>query len=299
MLYSLQAGRAAAAILVMLFHLNGLFNSGKYWQGSPFGRVFDFGHSGVMFFFVLSGFIIAHVHARDLNCPGRVLPYLFNRFRRVYPIYWCVLAPVVAVFILFPGFGTGAERDPLVILSSITLLHFTDATTLAVAWTLYHEVLFYSLFAIAIINRQVGFALLIAWIALSAVVCDGFLFALVHVDFGMGMAAAWAVRRFRIPVAAVLALVGVLAFLVTGWDEIYGEALTPNQSALGYGIASTLIILGTVELERSGRLNVNNAWRMLGDASYVLYLIHYPLLSFLAKLFVRLPIPVFVAYALR
>jgi peptidoglycan/LPS O-acetylase OafA/YrhL len=40
-----------------------------------------------------------------------------------------------------------------------------------------------------------------------------------------------------------------------------------------------------VEAERQGRVTTPSSLRLLGDASYALYLIHYPLLSILARIF--------------
>jgi peptidoglycan/LPS O-acetylase OafA/YrhL len=75
MLKSLQACRAAAAILVVLYHTShGIFRLPRYFEHKPFGPVFDFGFAGVDFFFVLSGFIMMHVHAADIGRPSAIGP---------------------------------------------------------------------------------------------------------------------------------------------------------------------------------------------------------------------------------
>jgi peptidoglycan/LPS O-acetylase OafA/YrhL len=51
-----------------------------------------------------------------------------------------------------------------------------------------------------------------------------------------------------------------------------------------FGVASTMIVLGLVELERSGRMRVPGWLVLLGDASYAIYLVHFLALSLLAKL---------------
>lgn len=55
---ALQAGRGFAALIVLLFHNALIFASDKYWNNEFYNGIFGFGHSGVEFFFVLSGFII-------------------------------------------------------------------------------------------------------------------------------------------------------------------------------------------------------------------------------------------------
>ena len=80
MLRSLQACRAVAALLVVLFHASvGIFNLPKYFGCKPFGPVFDFGFVGVDFFFVLSGFIMVYVHAADFGQPRALGAYFWKR----------------------------------------------------------------------------------------------------------------------------------------------------------------------------------------------------------------------------
>ncbi len=298
MLYCLQGGRALAALIVVLYHLGVIFASDKYWGVSPLGDVFAFGHAGVYFFFVLSGFIIAYVHARDLGVRERLRPYLASRARRIYPIYWLVLAPLLAVYAIFPGFGVGYEREPLVIFSSITLLHFTSPTVLAVAWTLYYEVLFYLLFAIAIVSRRAGIALLVVWQLASLLLPNGFLLATLNLLFGAGMLAAWLVGRRAVPAPMLVAAAGVVIFTAAGIDEDYGSIVRPGLRVFVYGLGSFLAVIGAVELERQAKLSIAPFWRRLGDASYVLYLIHYPLISLLARLLLHVPIAPLLSYVL-
>ena len=48
-LRSLQAGRAVAALLVVLFHASGsICAAPKYFDSRPFGRIFDFGYAGAL-----------------------------------------------------------------------------------------------------------------------------------------------------------------------------------------------------------------------------------------------------------
>src|SRR3954454_3990840 len=89
---SLQGLRGVAALLVLLAHSSTIAGSGKYLDHDPTHGLFLFGSSGVYLFFVLSGFIIAHVHADDVGRPGAAGRYLWRRFARIYPFYWVVLA---------------------------------------------------------------------------------------------------------------------------------------------------------------------------------------------------------------
>ena len=60
------------------------------------------GWYGVDLFFVLSGFIICHVHWNDIGRPEQVRSYFWKRFVRIYPTYWVALALFVLLFLFSP-----------------------------------------------------------------------------------------------------------------------------------------------------------------------------------------------------
>ena len=56
---SLELGRGVAAVLVLMYHVDKFyFSSSVYFHNELFAGIFKFGHAGVEFFFVLSGFIM-------------------------------------------------------------------------------------------------------------------------------------------------------------------------------------------------------------------------------------------------
>lgn len=294
---TLQAGRAIASLLVVLFHTGGgIFALEKYWGQDPVHHFFDFGHAGVEFFFVLSGFIIFHIHWSDINQPHRFPSYVRKRFYRIYPIYWMVLAALIPIYFFIPSFGKGFERDPLVIFSSITLLHFNFSDTiLPVARTLYHEILFYAIFSLAIWNRKIGLYSFMMWMFASGLSLLfippaplDFYAAPVHLLFAMGMLACALLRSKQIAAPVWIAVFGTILFFLCGMEENYVHRLSGNTRILIFGLGSMLALLGVVELERQKRLRVPKILKLLGDASYMIYLIHFPLLSLLAKVFIRL-----------
>lgn len=285
----LQAGRGLAALLVVFFHANTLFAADKYW-GDELWSGFRMGHSGVDFFFVLSGFIIAHIHMGDVGRPERLGRFALKRLVRIYPVYWVALALMVAPLFVSAGFEPDASRSPIDILASAALWPTAESPHLKVAWTLRHEMLFYLLFASLLWARKAGLVLLGLWFGGCAiwtligtdVFPAAFFFSTYNLLFLFGMASAWLLGRVRIPHAAWVATGGVLVFALSGWlDVAYGES---RVLTLAYGVGATLAILGFVELERSRGLRTPPALKVLGDASYSIYLIHYLALSAGAKL---------------
>jgi len=81
---SLQVLRAIAALAVVCYHAC-LFVERETGQ-VLFGGWYHLGELGVDFFFVLSGFIIAHVHGHELGLPNCAPRYLKRRFFRIYPL---------------------------------------------------------------------------------------------------------------------------------------------------------------------------------------------------------------------
>jgi peptidoglycan/LPS O-acetylase OafA/YrhL len=246
----------------------------------------------VLFFFVLSGFIIMHAHVQDLDHPERLRAYAWKRFRRIYPIYWIVFVLVLPVYFEVPTFGKGFETQPGVIFSSVLLLHVTSAReVILVSWTLFHEVLFYLFFALAIWRVRVGLVVLGVWFLLSAIsmtthaesVWTGFYVSNLNTLFGFGMAAAVWVRRRQVPWAFSVALLGIAIFLLAGIDQTYWSHLGTAIRTLVFGFGATLIVAALVELERQSRVRIPGWLRRLGDASYSIYLVHFFALSLFAK----------------
>jgi exopolysaccharide production protein ExoZ len=298
MIRSLQACRAAAALLVVLLHTSGgICALPKYFASRPFGHFFEFGGAGVDFFFVLSGFIITHVHARDVGHPKQLGAYLWKRLTRIYPTYWAALLPLLPVFFLVPAFGTGRDRDPWNIVCSILLIpQSAGGPILGVAWSLCYEVFFYSLFAILIVSRRWGIAVWSVWLAAVIAGAFGvltafpwtFLGSLYHLQFLAGVLVALALPRITVRAPRSIAACGVALFLTTGMIEVYLRPLSMAEHVLGYTTGSVLIMVGVIGAERAGLLHAPRWLIFLGDASYSIYLVHFPALSVLAKLVQKL-----------
>lgn len=293
-LLGIQAARGVAALLVVLYHAGrGVAPA----TGSvPLGGAFDFGHAGVDFFFVLSGFIIAYVHRADIGVPAALPRYAWRRLTRIYPVYWLVTAGVLALALL-----KGTLPVPLAALPSALLLLQEDELPLGVAWTLVHEMFFYAVFALAILWRPLGVAAALAWVALLLARLAGvrlgvpvlhFAGGPINMDFLFGIAAAEAVRHVRLAWPRLLAVAGAAGFLAAGLAENAGRIATDGlASKLLFGLAAAAIVLGLAAAERQGRLRVGRAAVLAGNASYSLYLLHTVVIGLTARVLAGLHLP--------
>ncbi len=277
---SLEAGRFVAALLVILHHATLIPAEPRFLGHEPLGGVFFPGHMGVEFFFVLSGFIIMHAHRADLGRPSALGGYAWRRVSRIYVPYWILLAVLIPAY-LFTGMGTPDKRDPAYLLLSILLVPQSVQPVLGVAWSLTHEVLFYALFGLFILNRRLAAPVLAGWTALILVnqyawpqpFPGGFLFSLYNLLFMAGMGCAVLLGRVTVPRPwLVLGMGGALAAMA--WGLELGDRLGWDAQRLAHGLAAALVVLGLVELERSGRLRAPSWLAGLGAASYAIYLVH-------------------------
>ena len=294
---TLQAGRAIAALLVVFYHNGiGIFALDKYWGNDPTNGLFIFAHAGVNFFFVLSGFVIYYIHNKDIGTPSRLANFAKKRFVRIYPIYWLILFCIIPIYFIVPSFGHDYHRAPATIISSFILVYFDENlhSELGVAWTLYHEIFFYCLFALAICHKRLGLAAISLWfascIAYFFFAPSGFPLNFVAMPinllFGMGMLTCHLFQKQIIPVPSLLIFAGIAIFLGAACDENYYQFFSGHSRNIIYGIGSMFALMGLVERERMGHLRAPVLLQKIGDASYSIYLTHFTILSFTAKIFI-------------
>lgn len=121
----LDSWRGICAILVALFH----FPLQWHFQGASFVRgswLF------VDFFFVLSGFVIAHAYAGKLSTRNDLVAFVIRRFGRLWPLHFALLMFVLgAALIKYMARGMGADIEvtsnpnntPYSFLTNLLFLH--------------------------------------------------------------------------------------------------------------------------------------------------------------------------------
>lgn len=305
----IQVGRGVAALLVVLAHAT-LLSERRY--GVEFlSGFFSPGNIGVDFFFVLSGFIIVYIHQRDIGRPARLRPYVAKRLTRIYPMYWLVTLAILPIYLLFPGFAKGYDPSLWYLVKSFTLWPQEALPLLSVGWTLSHEMYFYLVFGLVIVAPRwiwmplaAAIAVLSSWkLAMDwGATWDGdkfrtgltfidryeltaFLCSRHNLEFIAGCFVGWLAPRMSLPAPGRLGLLGVIAFFLpmagVALDSPLGSSILHDRSArtLYYALVSAVIVWAAASIaDGEGRYRAPPFARLLGDASYTVYLAHYPAL---------------------
>ena len=279
MLRSLQVGRGLAAMAVLAFHISVSMGAPHNGGVATFRAFTSGGYMGVSFFFVLSGFVILLAHQDDLGRPAELRRYFARRFVRLYPPYWVYTAALLLAAMLHLALATRPPADLPSWLSTLTLIRVSPASPpIEPAWTLFHEVQFYLLFAALIADVRLGALLFTAWLGISLYNWRYDTFdthgawsdyaSLYSLNFLLGMGAAFLFTRGW---SSAWVGVGGLALLAAC---VGVERTGVSVSLAPYALAFALMILGFAAAERRWGLRFPALLLLIGDASYSLYLLH-------------------------
>lgn len=302
---SIQAGRAFAAVSVVLCHT--LHEAEKWPNASPklvaLSHYMPFG-SGVEIFFVISGFVMYHISRGRREIPGYWQTFLENRVLRIVPVYWFYTLVMVGILLAIPSAFDTAHFDPWHLLRSLFFLPGPNEATgfpiLSLGWTLNLEMYFYVLFAISLaaFGRHavpvlsavlVGLVVLHPWLARLGYPF-GFWSLPIILNFvaGMGLGAlrergvAWSRPQGLACIAGSLLLFTLLPAL--------GIERLGDYDKIALGVAATLFVAPLVfspDIRDEGPLERGAV--LVGDASYTLYLCHPFVLTAVFLVMARLP----------
>lgn len=293
-LLGIQYLRGVASVMVVLHHIR------NPWPNlyNPL-ETFDMGEAGVDIFFIISG-IVMYVSSR-LEAPA---VFVGLRLIRVAPLYW-ILTLCALGLLLFSGLakpGITVVND--VILSALFIPHHSSIfvgtiwPVLNPGWTLYFEMFFYVIFAVGLFFRK---PLLTSLCLISSLVVAGLFFSTdesifrtythpwlmythpLMLEFAAGILLGWLFLRGNIPQVWVLLPIGFLALFVA-------HILRFPYLFLQNGLCAAMIMTGAIAAERSFKVPDIDWLKLLGDASYSIYLTHALTLFVVRRVFLRLPL---------
>lgn len=281
------------ALGVVLFHFQ------LYWSLPPEAAgLLNRARLGVDVFFILSGFILAHVYLQG-DHPPDYRRFLAARFARIYPAHLFILLAMLGLVLTAPLLGVGLEPG------RFNLVHFVETLLLVQAWyprettvlwngpswSLSAEWFVYLAFPI---YAWIGLRLrdrpwiLVGWAIALFVVLDAYFIR--AFDRVLPRAEDFGILRI---VPEFLLGIG-LYFLGQRWS------LSP-RAASGAAALSTLVLLALMQVGADDRLIVAAAGPFIlslalltkagvrsvlshpfmlfwGEASFALYLVHIPVL---------------------
>jgi peptidoglycan/LPS O-acetylase OafA/YrhL len=293
---ALTGVRAVAAFLVLSLHATQNFPS-SVSRSLPFVHS---GHLGVDLFFILSGFIIAHVYLRKL-VPLRAKPigvFLWHRFIRLFPAHAAVLIGLIVLVLLARAAGiqftSPSGWDARDLPWHFLMLHawgvVDTANWNAPSWSISAEWFAYLLFPVV---AAAALALpRFAALPLAAAVL--LLAAIVYWLNGWWLKPAWVGAPALIRVEAEF-ICGLLLYCWMGdamampsrWSDglAFGAMATfAIGTALGFNDFVLVALLAVTILGVAGRgvlvraVFAQRAMVWLGEISYSIYLVHFPVL---------------------
>lgn len=290
--------RGLAALSVLLCHYaNFFFLPGQstvhpdWWTTRPgadwLGPIYPQGMYAVNVFWIISGFVLAHVY---LGAKTGTKAFAVHRFARLYPLHLVTLLVMAGLQLLaLQRFGTWIIYD------HNDWLHFVEQLLFASGWgidkhvsfngpiwSVSVELLVYALFwvlrdwlhhrgLVAALAMSIGAGMLVL------IGIDWLMFACsLHFFFGTAIAMAWrqlqARRQLAKALAAVLLALGI-PLLQSSNQAVF--------TALGINAFFGGLILLLASLEDRAPQKLRQASQWLGDASYGTYLWHLPFTVFL------------------
>lgn len=310
-LESIQVIRGIAAILVLLFHASYLV---QYRLGYNLTPYFWFGYSGVDIFFVLSGFIIFYTTSNHTTRST----FFLRRLLRIYPMYWMAIFLVLVIAYSSQALHLGSDSS---ISNAVTdasffsklgtfLLIPKSSDIIKISWTLSYEMAFYSLFAIFFFySKNLFIAILMLWATLSLVTAfyfkmdyaqpDNPMIAMINpimIEFIFGCGIAILCLKYKNIFSNrkltwlffLLMSIGIISYIssVMLVTHEFTKLASTNQYSrfIIYGMPAAIIIFSSIYLP----ISYFKWLTFLGDASYSIYLFHYPIMGVMAKLMIAL-----------
>lgn len=285
---SIQWLRALAAISVVAFHADR-------------NSVTEAGAAGVDLFFVISGFIMWMTTANTAIAPWE---FMRRRLIRICPTYWFFTTLLLIAALVAPTLFRQLKLEwPHVVASYLFIPWPTPwdgmiAPLLIPGWTLQYEMLFYCIFAVSL-GLPIAERAKTVTLVLISLAAFGFLFQprgpvlktltgpeMVQFAAGIWIAKAWLGGWIRLSPRVASAIIAFAIGTLIAKSTL-GIKLHERLGVLVVGALASAIVVAALALE-SHMARWPSIGRLLGDASYSIYLVHTLVISTCLKLYALL-----------
>jgi peptidoglycan/LPS O-acetylase OafA/YrhL len=264
-------------------------------------------------FFMLSGYLMTLIMHESYGYSRRgILGFAFNRFLRIYPMYWFTVIMALGVILLvadvFPdraGKFFMPETASQWFRNLALVLEFTTVPQIILpAWTLTIELFFYGLIGLGLSRTKVTTILWLvaslaytAWLLLSGASDYDRMFTVRAASLPFAIGAA--LYHWREPMARPLKGINTTILLPV---MLLGLFFLNIVMSHGYGVQQhiglyvNLLLCGLLLLSLHNRSNLSpisaKADALMGNLSYPIYLVHAPLSGLLLYLCILLGLPI-------
>ena len=272
----IQYLRGIAAMLVVYHHIKG--------QVAGFEALLpgSFGAAGVDIFFVISGFIM---YITTANTSTGSVDFMIRRIIRVVPLYWLLTGLMCLTWMVAPSVFKTLIVMPATLFQSLFFIpHYSLSFPASIfpllvpGWTLNFEMFFYAIFALALLLPRAflpgAVVVLMAVLVLFGAIVGPFDSALLTTytsPLMLEFVAGVLIGKLWLGHRAGLGVIAGLVIFVVGW------ALLISNSVYFFSVycnvlGATLIVAGSLN---AGFLRWrSNSLKVVGDATYAVYLTH-------------------------
>jgi len=291
---TLQILYTALAALLMVYHSTQHYNiEGK----DLFWNFFTFGEMGEDLLFVLMGFTVFYTSWKYIEAQKGYKEYMVYTLSRIFLVYWVLIAiPGFIVWNINPHLHASIGNIQADQWWQVFTMWFGHPRIAVITWVLTQLVFFVLLFGLAILNKK----FIYLWYAVLAVslynlidrvtvhmqpfgdVTDPLfkVFSPHNLEFAFGAFVfflykkGYFVKQYKLLLAfAIIAVFAVGAIHSQGIHNLY------NARVLTFGVVVTLLTYAVVNYAQFIEKAPDNIFVKLGEAEYIMLLIHGPILS--------------------
>ena len=234
----IELARFAMCMAVLLYHLNLEYFDGGFYFGDSF-TFFSHGRSGVEFFYIISGFLMAKSVSKRRNDGVPVgkasVQFLWRKFKRLFPPH-IIAVIITSVYIIFKY--TNVYEALLARFSSIFFLQKTGVSTLAF----------------------VG----VEWYVSSMLIAMAIIYPLLKANYDV-------TARAVAPIGSLL----IMGYLIQHYEALPNSSLMDGFTFNGNLRAVGVMLLGVCTYEASQLIRKHNLMKRLKPEMLLVELIGY------------------------
>ncbi|WP_293264287.1 acyltransferase [Neptunomonas sp.] len=267
----LDVFRGLAALSVVLFHYTTRYDQ-VYQHTTPAAFSVPWGHLGVQFFFIISGFVIFMTLEKCHSWKD----FSVSRLSRLYPAYWAAVLLTFTIGYLFPLPDQNLTFSQLIVNLTMLQSFFYVPAVDGVYWSLAWELNFYFVMLFLFLTSRIKMMNLIAPLWLSGMIITYFLLA-TNIDV------PWRIQTFFVLQFTHLFIAGIYFYK---WKQegisfyklfillscLAAELITGNIVSSAF--SASFFILFSLAINNKLNFIKKKPLIWLGSISYTLYLVH-------------------------